>query len=77
MCKLTITLPFHLLTNVGQASDLIILVKPARVGCYMLKYGTHKDNSYGFPWEINVAVLGGNSSFICCKNATGYLIQIL
>ena len=55
----------------------MILVQPARVGCYMLKYGTHKDNSYGFPWEINVAVLGGNSSFICYKNATGYLLQIL
>ena len=38
MCKLIITLPFHLLTNVGQASYLITLVQPARVSCYMLKY---------------------------------------
>ena len=38
MCKLTITFPFDLLTNVGQASHLMTLVQPARVGCYMLKY---------------------------------------
>ena len=38
MCKLIITLPFHLLTNVGQASYLMTLVQPARVGRYMLKY---------------------------------------